>query len=80
MEELVAFVSGLPDHQRQTWLKEHGQFLDRAFENMLDATDHTFSHINFDASLFPQTKDLLNTIQRTQLQLSGLLDEKKLAS
>ncbi len=80
MEDLMAFVNGLPDHERQMWLKEHAQFLDRAFENMLDATDHTFSHINFDTSLFSQTRDLLTTIKRTQLQLSGLLEEKKLPS
>lgn len=80
MEDLMVFVKNLPDNERQAWLQEHADFLDRAFENMLDATDHTFSRINFDTSLFSQTKDLLTTIQRTQLQLSGLLGEKKLSS
>ncbi len=80
MAQLIAFVNKLPDHQRKTWLKDHGQFLDRAMENMLDATDHTFANLNMDYTLMQQTQTLLENIKKTHLEITDLLEANKLAS
>ena len=81
ISKVLEGVLKLPTKKRQAWAKEHGDFVNRALDSIVQESNATLSGLSFDDETLQFSKDLIVSLRDTVDMFHGLLyQQKKISS
>lgn len=74
----------LPKNERDKWVEEHGELMNRAFNDFIDSSTETFetgsSSNQFDDEMMELSQDLVVSLQDTFTRVQKILSNQQLNS
>ncbi|MEX0895864.1 MAG: hypothetical protein WDZ94_02905 [Patescibacteria group bacterium] len=77
VSEVVRQVLILPKLERQSWVEEHGDWLQDAFDTCLQESNLTLEEISLDEETMELSQELVISLRDTMSMVNGILIESE---
>ena len=81
ISKVLERVARMPEKKRKAWAAEHGEFINRALDSIVQESNATLSDLSFDDETLQLSKDLIVSLRDTVDMFHGLVyTTKKISS
>ncbi len=77
ISKVLERVARMPERKRKAWAEEHGDFINRALDSIVQESNATLSDLSFDDETLQLSKDLIVSLRDTVDMFHGLLFQTK---